>query len=136
MKQNILYFIFGLVFGFAVLFFFSELKKKCILGLVDNTLKKSIQKLIRQASRWSTAASQDENSMIALLHANYGAAYLWALRDIATSEQIKAAADIDILTFEKEITTIQDNITKNVIKNCPDFGPDATYLTTLGGEGT
>ena len=134
MKQNILYFIFGLLFGFAVMFFFNELKNKCILG-IDTQLKKNIQKLIRQASRWSTAAAQDDNTMIALLHANYGAGYLWALRDIASSEQIKAATNIDILQFEKEITSTQDKITRDMIKKCPDFGPNPTYLTTLGGEG-
>ena len=74
MKQNILYFIFGLLFGFAVMFFFNELKNKCILG-IDKQLKKNIQKLIRQASRWSTAAAQDDNTMIALLHANYGGSF-------------------------------------------------------------
>ena len=94
-----------------------------------------IQTLVRQAARWSTAAKQDKNPMIAVLHANYGAGYLWALKDIATSEQIKKAAGVDLLVFEKEITTIQDVATKRMIEVCPEYGPEKDYLTTIGGEG-
>jgi hypothetical protein len=93
-----------------------------------------IQTLTRQAARWSTAAKQDKNPMVAVLHANYGAGYLWALKDIATSEQIKNAAGIDILVFEKEITTVQDAATKKMIEVCPEFGPEKDYLTTIGGN--
>ena len=46
-----------------------------------NQLSKNINTLIRQAARWSVAAQQDESPIIALLHANYGAGYLWALKD-------------------------------------------------------
>ena len=103
---------------------------------VKNTDKKSyIETLIRQASRWSVAAQQDDSPIIALLHANYGAGYLWALKDIAPTSQIARAANIDILKFEKEIVEIQDEATTNMIKVCPDFAPPSSYLTKLSGEG-
>ena len=41
-----------------------------------NEKKFIVNKLLRQTARWSTAAKQDNNSMIAVLHANYGAGYL------------------------------------------------------------
>ena len=91
--------------------------------------------LIRQAARWSTAARQDQNPMIALLHANYGAGYLWAAKDIATENQIEKATNIDIVKFTSEIVKTQDTATKNMIRVCPEFGPDPTYLTKIGGEG-
>jgi hypothetical protein len=69
------------------------------------------------------------------LHANYGAGYLWALRDIANNAQIKAATGIDIHEFEREIVETQDKATKNMIQLCPEFGPDPSYLTSIGGEG-
>src|SRR5207237_6958 len=49
--------------------------------LSDTVLKEKVQILTRQAARWSTAASQDNNPLIAVLHANYGAGYLWAIHD-------------------------------------------------------
>lgn len=93
-----------------------------------------IKTLIRQASRWSTAASQDNNSMIAVLHANYGAGYLWALKDIYSDEDIKKYANIDLFKFKNQIIEVQDAVTKKMVSLCPNYAPKRTYLTTLGGE--
>lgn len=94
----------------------------------------SIKTLIRQAARWSTSAKQDKNIMIAVLHANYGAGYLWALKDIATSEQIHEASGIDLIKFEEEIIKVQDEVNKRMFMECPSYGPPRSYLTQLAGE--
>jgi len=122
----------GLIAGILLL----QIKNKCF---VTNDAKKVVDKmivtLVRQAARWSTAAKQDDSPLIAVLHANYGAGYLWALKDIAPTSQIARAANIDILKFEKEIVEIQDEATTNMIRVCPDFAPPSSYLTKLSGEG-
>lgn len=87
-----------------------------------------IRGLVRQTARWSTASIQDKSPLIALLHANYGTGYLSALRDIATSEQIKNATGVDIIKFSKHIIGIQDTATKKVIKICPMFGKQKKYI--------
>ena len=93
-----------------------------------------INKLLRQSARWATAAKQDKNSMIAVLHANYGAGYLWALKDIAKTEDIEKATGIDILKFEAEIINTQDMVTKHMAKLCPKYAPEPSYLTKIAGE--
>ena len=93
-----------------------------------------IRILIRQASRWTTAARQDTNMLITVLHANYGAGYLWALKDIANSEQIKKATGVDILKFEAEVVKTQDEVTRRLSKLCKGFAPKKSYLTQFGGE--
>ena len=98
-------------------------------------LNNIISTLVRQASRWSTAAEQDESPLIAVLHANYGAGYLWALKDIATDYQIEKATGINLLKFENEIMKIQDDATKKMASICKDYAPESSYLTKLGGEG-
>lgn len=113
--------------------------------IIMNTTKKSTnnnkqiefvaKKLIRQASRWSTAAKQDNNSMIAVLHANYGAGYLWALKDIINNDIIEKKTGIDMMKFENEILKIQDEVTQNMAKLCPEYAPESSYLTNLAGEG-
>ena len=129
-------FIHGFIIGILIMYFLNEIKNKCILGLSENLIMKNIiQVLVRQAARWTTAAKQDNNSLISVLHANYGAGYLWALKDIANSEQIKAATGIDLLKFEREIVQTQDKTTKKMIKLCPNFAPQKTYLTKIAGEG-
>jgi hypothetical protein len=100
----------------------------------ENSLNKSdiIKKLLRQASRWSIAAEQDELPMVAVLHANYGTAYLWSLKEISTNDEIEKITGVDMFIFEKEITRIQDEATRKVYKACPQYGPElSSYLVKL-----
>jgi len=96
---------------------------------------KMLKILTRQAARWATAANQDKNAMIAVLHANYGAAYLFAIKDIATAAQIRAATGIDPARFEEQILAAQDAATRKMAGLCPKYAPDPSYLTKIGGEG-
>ena len=103
------------------------------LKLTDK--KSYIETLIRQASRWSVAAQQDESPIIALLHANYGAGYLWALKDIATDQEIYDSTGLDVIKFKKKIIDIQDEATQRVSKACPEFVGDVDeFLLGLGGD--
>lgn len=99
-----------------------------------NDKSQIIKTLVRQAARWFTAAAQDENVMISVLHANYGAGYLWALRDIATDEEIFNVTHIDVLKFRDDITKIQDYSTIKLMKLCPNYAPTKTYLTEIAKE--
>ena len=126
-------FLGGILLGVVIMLIMRELQQWRIAS-ADN-MKQSIVKLVRQSARWSTAARQDRNAMIAVLHANYGAGYLWALQDIAKTEQIEAAAGIDIVKFQKEIIATQDAATQAMAALCPKYAPKKTYLTRIGGEG-
>ena len=95
----------------------------------------NIKNLTRQAARWSLASQQDESPLISLLHANYGAGYLWALKDIASDKEIKNVTNIDILKFKQKITDAQDEATMKVTKACPQFIGDVdTYLAKVAGN--
>jgi len=97
--------------------------------------KASIEKLVRQSARFATAAQQDESPLVSVLHANYSAGYLWALKDIATPKQIHNATGVDINKFEEHISNVQDMVTKKTLKKCPEFAGDVDlYLATIGGE--
>jgi hypothetical protein len=111
-----------------------------IAALIINNAKSdtkthTIKTLSRQAARWSTAANQDQHILIAVLHANYGAGYLWALRDIATDQEILNATGIDVLKFRDEITNIQDKTTRKLAELCPAYAPPASYLGKIAAEG-
>ena len=64
-------------------------------------MNKAIEKLVRQSARYATAAQQDASPVIAVLHANYAAAYLYALKDIATDSQIHNATGIDVKEVQR-----------------------------------
>lgn len=128
MYQNIIYISILLI----ILFFYSSQNT----NTNNNNFYNNIQKLIRQSSRWAVAAEQDTNPLIAVLHANYGAGYLWAVKDIASNEDIKNATGIDMKTFENKIIDIQDTATKRMVKLCPDYAGDSDkFLSAVSGEG-
>ncbi|MAB60323.1 MAG: hypothetical protein CMO46_07235 [Verrucomicrobiales bacterium] len=98
-------------------------------------VNKAIEKLVRQSARYAVAAQQDESPVIALLHANYGAAYLYALKEFATDSQIHNATGIDVRKFKEHVTNVQDMVTKKTSEKCPDFiGEVDVYLAEIGGE--
>ena len=96
-----------------------------------------IRALLRQSARWATASRQDQSPLIAVLHANYGAGYLWALQDIATAQEIESVGIIDDLTeFRDEILRTQDWATRKAIEVCPQYAPElGGVLGKIGGEG-
>ena len=94
-----------------------------------------IKKLIRQSARYATAAQQDESPIIATLHANYAAAYLWALKDIATPKKINQNTGVELKTFEEHILNVQDMVSKKVVQKCPEFAGEVDlYLSSIAGE--
>lgn len=95
----------------------------------DDFKTQTIKTLVRQASRWSLAAEQDTNPIIALLHANYGAGYLWALKDIANDNDIERETGINVIKFRDNIVKIQDDVTMNAIKLCSKYVSQESYLT-------
>jgi hypothetical protein len=98
-------------------------------------MNRAIEKLVRQSARYAVAAQQDESPVIAILHANYAAAYFYALKDIASESQIHNATGIDVKKFKEHVTNVQDMVTRKTSEKCPDFvGEVDIYLAQIGGE--
>lgn len=109
-----------------------------IVGLIifpRSTNGANIKKLLRQSARFATAAQQDQSPIIATLHANYSAAYLWALKDIATPTQIQRQTGTELKKFEEHILNVQDMVSKKVVEKCPQFAGEVDlYLSSIAGE--
>jgi hypothetical protein len=98
-------------------------------------MNKAIEKLVRQSARYAVAAQQDASPVIAVLHANYAAAYFYALKEFATDSQIHNATGIDVKKFKEHVTNVQDMVTKKTSAKCPEFvGEVDIYLAQIGGE--
>jgi hypothetical protein len=129
--MNVYISIFLLVFGY---FIFSKLCK----NVTVNSKYKShiISRIMRGSARWALASKQDKSPLVAVLHANYGCAYLWALKDVFNDYEIKSATGIDVIEFQNKITDIQDNATKRMTKLCPAYasGIHDTILSGIAGD--
>src|SRR6056300_1408437 len=98
-------------------------------------MNKAIEKLIRQSARYAVAAQQDASPVIAVLHANYAAAYFYALKEFATESQIHNATGIDVKKFKEHVINVQDMVTRKTSEKCPDFvGEVDIYLAQISGE--
>lgn len=98
-------------------------------------MNKAIEKLVRQSARYAVAAQQDESPVIAILHANYAAAYFYALKEFASESQIHNATGIDVKKFKEHIINVQDMVTRKTSEKCPEFvGEVDVYLAQIGGE--
>lgn len=98
-------------------------------------MKHAIEKLVKQSARYATIAQQDTSPMTALLHANYAASYLYALKDIATENQIHNATGIDVKKFKEHIVNVQDMVSKKTSKTYPEImGQVDIYLSEIGGD--
>lgn len=89
----------------------------------EHNKRQIITILSRQAARYAIASEQDKNIIIALLHANYSAGYLFALKDIATTGEIENTIGVNVLKFEKDIIDIQNKVTKKLVNKCREIIP-------------
>ena len=103
---------------------------------LDDYRSHIISRIMRGSARWSLASKQDKSPLVAILHANYGCAYLWALKDIFNDYEIKYATGIDVIDFQNKITNIQDLATKNIVKLCPEYasGIQDEILSIIAGH--
>lgn len=98
----------------------------------QTTIQTIAPRIFHQMARWSTAASQDENPVIAVLHANYGVGYMMVLRDLASDEELERILGVEnIRRIFDEVQKIQNKATLNLANHCKDIFPD-TFLARYG----
>ena len=78
----------------------------------------AIRTLYRQCARWAVASIQDDSEIIRLLHANYAAGYLWAIKDIVSTEDFFRITGVKFLDLESKIVAIQDEATFKLVNKC------------------
>lgn len=103
-------------FVLFIIYLMYNLRKRYICLYED-----AIKILYRQCARWAAASVQDNATIIKMLHANYAAGYLWAIKDIITAERFKEITGEDFVKFENKIVDIQDASSKELIEKCPNL---------------
>lgn len=93
----------------------------------------TIHTLMRQASRWTVAAEQDENPLIGVLHANYGMAYITALRQVASDHEVLQVTGYDPREVEAYIAGVQDAAVRRFAPYVPHLVPQSP-IAVIAGE--
>lgn len=95
-----------------------------------------ITELMKQCARWAVASEQDENPLIAVLHANYASGYLWATNDIFSSSDIERVTGFKFHKIKDYVQKVQKYATYKATKVCPAFAPRTSVeIGQLSGEG-
>jgi len=96
-----------------------------------------LKKLLTATARWKKASDNDLSPLIAVLHSNYSAAYLWSLRDIFENEEIERILGGKEMRhkFEAEILKTQKMSTQKAVRQCPDFSGQHDFMSVIAGEG-
>jgi hypothetical protein len=82
-----------------------------------------LKKLMVQASEWVTSAKENSNPIISLMHANYAAGYLLAIKNLAKSNDINKILP-NFAKYDEDITNVQELATNNLMKFCPSINPE------------
>jgi hypothetical protein len=101
-----------------------------------DTMARVVDILYRQCARWAVASQQDKSDIIAVLHANYAAGYLWSIKDIVPTNEFQRITGADFLEFEKRIVKIQDDATRRLVRRCRSAAPvpDQELLDAIYGK--
>lgn len=98
-------------------------------SLISAEKRKHVNALVRQMYRWYIAATQDQNAIIKILHANYAVGYFSALHDVASGAEIDEITGLDIKKVGEAIIKQQDESIIKIGKQCPKIIPkDEIYL--------
>jgi len=94
-----------------------------------------INNLLKKSAKWATTAQQDKSPLMANMHANYAVGYLWALKDLASENEIQTASATSLKQFEEHILNVQEMVTKKVTEACPKFAGEVDlYLSSIAGD--
>lgn len=97
--------------------------------------KNSMHKLIKQSAKYAIIAQQDASPVMSVRHANYAVAYLQALKEIGSDNQIHNATGIDVKKFKEHIFNVQEMTTKKTVDRFPDYaGNSDMYLSEIAGN--
>ena len=79
--------------------------------------------LIQEAAQWSTVAQQDNNPLLALVHATYATAYLNVARRMSSDADIEGLASIHVAEFSKALNSSQQASMRALLAQCPVVAP-------------
>jgi len=125
--MNYIFFILFVIFIFFIVHNITFVKTQKHYNIINT--------ILRGSARWAAASLQDKSPIVAVLHANYAAGYLWALKDSFSDIDIQRATGINIITFQKKIIDVQDQSTQFLVKSCPQYASHIdTYLGKIAKE--
>ncbi len=91
----------------------------------------NIKNIIKKSAELSFLALENKEPISAMKSSNYAIAYVSALQEIYSDEQIQSATSINLTQFKNELVKIQNTITTNIKNTCSPSNTDKQYLLKI-----
>jgi hypothetical protein len=98
----------------------------------SGTPRDRIQTLVQKCASYAVQAQQDTSPVQAMLHANYAAAYLDALKVVSSERQIQQVGSVNLGTFQTHVWNVQKSVTDKALEAVPELaGKVDLYLQSI-----
>lgn len=97
----------------------------------STTFQDKVRELVRESTRWSATAEQDNNAALALSHATYGAAYLKVARSLASDRDLENVTRVNVTELSDIVNNREQRALGEVMASCGATGHAAVYTGYL-----
>lgn len=80
-------------------------------------------RMLRAARKWNTAATQDKNDLLALMHHGHAKAYLHAVRDMMPDGEIARVYSVDAKKLLQSIEKTEQKLYRRIAQKSPGLVP-------------
>ena len=94
--------------------------------------KSMVKEAVRNSAHWSTAADQDSNPLLGVMHANFAHAYLNIARTLTSDAEVEEAAQVRLDEFSRSVAQTQRNAVQRLLAQCPSVRPDGITAVQTG----
>jgi hypothetical protein len=94
--------------------------------------RETVQALAADAARWATVSRQDQNPLVALMHANYGVAYANVAQRLSGSDEaFTEQTGRNAAAFYNETLELQAAAVQRTTALAPQLAPPSAGLTAV-----
>ncbi len=93
---------------------------------------KNIEVLVKQARSWHQTAEQDQNKLVALIHANFAIAYLNSVRQVVSDKEIERITKVNVPELQVMFEATQQQLLEDLGRQYPALR--ATNVHTIGQD--
>lgn len=86
-----------------------------------------VENLVNQATKWHLTAKQDQNPMVAMMHADFALAYITAARKLLPDHDIERITSVKVAELQTFLESDQQQAMERILYTCPYLKPEGVY---------
>ncbi len=116
----------------GVIVLLALLSKWCVQDKVPKKQSQQIASILENAGQWHVASNQDQNPVVALVHASYALASARSLQHLAPEQHIAKLTGTNVGELVRHLEREQQDAMHAIFQSCPSLRPDAAFSSVSG----